>query len=293
MNKWSGKSKGTPLGYRIIIFVCNQFGIFPAYFLLRFVALYYFLFSTISSRYSFQYFHHHQGFGAIRSRLKVYRSYYLFAQTLLDKIVVMSGINNNFSYDFDGEENLRSMILSGRGGVLLSAHVGNWEIAGHLLQRLNTRVNMVLYDGEHQQIKEYLERLTGGRNLSVIVIRNDLSHVYAIGEALQKNELICLHADRFLDGNKTMLKTFLGGQAKFPEGPFALVAAFRVPVSVVFAFKESATHYHFYGGSLVRRDDAESREGFVCRLMNSFVHQLEQKIKMYPEQWFNYYNFWE
>ncbi len=293
MPQWHGKSKGTPLGYRIIIFVCKRFGVLPAYLLLRFVAFYYFLFSWSSSRHSYQYFHDHQGFGAVRSLLKVYRNYSIFAETLLDKMVIMAGIENNFSYDFDGEENLVNIIGQGRGGILLSAHVGNWEAAGHLLHRLNTRVNVVMHDGEHQQIKEYLERLTGGRNLKIIAIKDDLSHVYQINEGLQKNELVCIHADRFLDGNKTVLKTFLRGQAKFPEGPFALAAAFQVPVSFVFAFKERSTHYHFYGSSLLQRDDKESKRDFTNRLLNSFVQELEEKIRMYPDQWFNYYNFWE
>lgn len=293
MPRWQGKSKGTPLGYRIIIFVCKKFGVLPTYVLLRFVAFYYFLFSWNSSRYSYRYFRYHHKYSAFKSRLKVYQNYYIFAQTLLDKMVVMAGIENSFTYDFDGEENLRKIIEGGRGGILLSAHVGNWEAAGHLLRRLNTRVNVVIYDGENQNIKAYLEQLTGGRNLNVIVIKNDLSHVYAIGEALQKNELVCLHADRFLEGNKTIIKKFLNGEAKFPEGPFALAATFRVPVSIVFAFKETATHYHFLGSSILQRSNSELKHEFMNNLVNSFVEQLEEKIKIYPDQWFNYYNFWE
>jgi len=169
----------------------------------------------------------------------------------------------------------------------------NWEAAGHLLHRLHTRVNVVMYDNEHQQIKEYLERLTGGRNLKIIAIKDNLSHVYEIGEALQKNELICIHADRFMEGNKTVLKTFLRSQAKFPEGPFAIAAAFQVPVSFVFAFKTRSIHYHLYGSPLLQRKDQESKRNFTNRLLNSFVQELEEKIKMYPDQWFNYYNFWE
>ena len=96
-----------------------------------------------------------------------------------------------------------------------------------------------------------------------------------------------------MDGKKTTLKPFLRGRAKFPEGPFALATAFQVPVSFVFAFKESATHYHFYGSSLVKRWNQESKRDFASRLLNSFVQELEEKIKMYPDQWFNYYNFWE
>lgn len=292
MPRWQGKSRGTTLGYRIFVVICQTLGLAPAYLLLRFVAFYYFLFSWESSRHSYAYFHNRLGYGRIKAWWSVYRNYYVFGQTLLDKIVVMAGLPNRFTYTFQGEENLHAMVRGGRGGMLLSAHVGNWEAAGHLLKRLDTRINVVMYDAEHQRIKHYLEEVTGGRNFNVIVIREDLSHVYAISEALQKNELICLHADRFLEGNKTEVRPFLGADARFPSGPFALAAGFKVPVSLVFAFKDTNSHYHFFGSTPIERQADENKTEFTARLLNSFVHDLEQKIKLYPQQWFNYYNFW-
>jgi predicted LPLAT superfamily acyltransferase len=292
MPKWQGKSKGTALGYRIVFFICSRFGVGPAYLLLRFVAFYFLLFSRASTKNSYQYFTQRHGYGVMRAIVSAYRNYYLFAQTILDKVIVMAGIRNRFTYEFDGEEHLRQIVLQGRGGILLSAHVGNWEAAGYLLRRLDTRINVVMYDGEHEQIKEYLERVTGGRNLNVILIKNDMSHVYAMGEALQKNELICLHADRFMEGNKTLSRMFLGAEALFPLGPFLLSASFRVPVSIVFAFKESSTHYHFFGSAPIERAATESKTDFTERLTKSFVDELEEKVTMYPEQWFNYFNFW-
>jgi predicted LPLAT superfamily acyltransferase len=292
MPQWEGKSKGNKLGYRIFVFVCKTIGILPAYLLLRFVALYYFLFSWSSSRHTYRYFRSRLGYSSLRSVINIYKNYYVFGQTLLDKVIVMAGIENKFTYDFDGEDNLRQMVEKGKGGILLSAHVGNWEAAGHLLRRLNTRINVVMFDGEHERIKQYLDQVTRGKNFNVIVIKNDLSHVYAISEALSRNELICLHADRFLEGNKTARKVFLGGEAEFPSGPFLLAAGFNVPVSIVFAFKESAAHYHFYGSSLQQRKEVEAKTQFTNRLMNMFIEELEQKVKLYPEQWFNYYNFW-
>ncbi|MBL7858706.1 MAG: lipid A biosynthesis acyltransferase [Cyclobacteriaceae bacterium] len=293
MPEWQGKSKGTPLGYKIFIFICRTAGITPAYFLLRFVALYYFLFSPTSTRHIYQYFRQRHHWGKVKACLKVYRNYFVFGQTLLDKIVVMAGISNTFTYDFDGEENLHEMVRRGKGGILLSAHVGNWEAAGHLLRKLNTRINVVMFDGEHQRIKAYLDEVTGGRNFNVIGIKADMSHVYAIGDALRNNELICLHADRFLEGNKTKVKNFLDGQAKFPEGPFALATTFKVPVSIAFAFKESSTHYHFFGSQLLQQQEHEQKTDYTERLMETFVQELEQKVKLYPEQWFNYYKFWD
>jgi predicted LPLAT superfamily acyltransferase len=292
MPRWQGKSRGTPLGYWIFITICKAVGTLPAYLLLQPVALYYFLFSWETSIHIYRYFRYRHEYGVLKSIWKVYHNYLIFGQTLLDKVVVMAGIENRLTYEFDGEQHLRDMVREGRGGMLISAHVGNWEAAGHLLKRLNTRINVVMYDGENQQIKDFLQQVTGGRNLHVILIKQDMSHVFAIGEALQNNELVCLHADRFLEGNKTTTQTFLGEPAHFPTGPFVLAAGFRVPVSFVFAFKESLRHYHFYGSEPLERIPDERKDEYMDRLVSTFVTNLEQKVKLYPEQWFNYFNFW-
>ena len=292
MPQWHGRSKATPLGYQIMVFVTRNLGIATAYFILRFVAFYFLVFSRDSTRVIHDLLRRRLKYNWWRSLRFTYRNYFIFAQTLLDKVVVMAGIDNKLTYEFDGEDNLREIVRRGKGGILLSAHVGNWEAAGHLLKRLNTRINVVMYDGEQQQIKDYLESVTGRRNLNVILVKPDLSHVYAMGEALQNNELICLHADRFLEGNKTTRRVFLGEEANFPLGPFILAASFKAPVSIVFAFKETRSHYHFYGSSILQCTDDESKAEFRERLLSAFVDALDQKVKMYPEQWFNYFNFW-
>jgi predicted LPLAT superfamily acyltransferase len=292
MPQWEGKSKGNKLGYKIFVYVVTTFGVLPAYVLLRFVAAYYFLFSWRSSKFIYRYFRYRLKYPRLKSVMNIYRNYYVFGQTLLDKIIVIAGIQNQFTYDFDGEENLREIVAGGKGGILLSAHVGNWEAAGHLLKRLDARINVVMFDAEHEKIKQYLDEVTGGRNFNAIVIKDDMSHVYSIGEALGRNELICLHADRFLEGNKTITKTFLDADAQFPAGPFALATGFRVPVSVVFAFKESGNHYHFFGSPLQMRTERQTKAEFSESLAAFFIRELEEKLKVYPTQWFNYYNFW-
>lgn len=292
MPNWQGKSRGTPLGYRIFVFISRFLGVRSAYFILIFVSFYFFLFSYASSKAIFRYFRYRHHQNLFSSLISIYRSYYVFGQTLLDKMVVMSEINNPFTFEFDGEENLMKMVEMGKGGILLSAHAGNWDAAGHLLQRINTRINVVLYDGEHQQIKNYVNEVTGEKNFKIIAIKDDLSHVFMIGEALQKNEIVCMHADRFLEKNKTISRNLLGKEALFPAGPFTLAAAFNVPVSSVFAFKDSPLHYHLYGSPMMIRNENEQKSEFAKRLADFFVDDLERKLKLYPLQWFNYYNFW-
>ncbi len=291
MSSWEGKSKGNKTGYQIFLWVLRRFGVLPAYFLLRFVVLYYFLFSWRSSRQIYSLYHQRLGYGRLTSIFKIYRNYYLLGQSIIDKVVVMSGIKNNFTYYFDGEENLREIVSLEKGAVLLSAHIGNWDIAGHLFKRLNTRINIVMFDGEQEQIKKYLDSLTGKKSVNIIIIKNDLSHIYQISEALKNNELVCMHADRFLEGNKTFSANFLGAPARFPMGPFVLASTFKVPVSYVFAVKESKLHYHFFASSIKNYDYLE-KEMVMQEMLLEFTREMEIKVKRYPEQWFNYYNFW-
>jgi predicted LPLAT superfamily acyltransferase len=59
----------------------------------------------------------------------------------------------------------------------------------------------------------------------------------------------------------------------------------------VFAFKETATHYHFY--ATAPRSYHGRRQQGVETAVADFTALLEEKIRRYPEQWFNYYDFWE
>lgn len=292
MPAWQGKSRGNTLGYRIFVNVLKNFGVAPAYWLLRFVALYFWLFSYKSSKPLFHYFHRKLGYGKLKSLGKLYTNYYRFGQTLIDKVVVMAGIRNKFTYHFDGEENLHKIAGLKRGGLLLSAHLGNWEIAGHLFKRLGTRINIVMFDGEDRQIKNYLEQVTGKPNMNIILIKDDISHIYAINDAFKNNELVCMHADRFVEGNKSISGNFMGEAARFPIGPFVLAATFKVPVSYVFAFKETNRHYHLFASEL-KEYNTGSKDMITKEILGDFIGQMENKVKQYPEQWFNYYNFWQ
>ncbi len=293
MAQWQGKSKGNKLGYQIFVFLCRRAGMLPAYFVLRFVALYYFFFSFKSSRHIYSYFRKRHGYGVLRACAHVYKNYYVFGQTLLDKIMVMSGTENPFTFEMDGVDYLHRMVADKKGGILLSGHAGNWEIAGQMMKILNTRVNVVMFDGEHARIKDYIEGVTEARSFNVIVIREDLSHVYRIGEALQKNELVCLHADRFVAGSKTITKTFLGAEAEFPAGPFAIAATFNAPVSFVYAVKESNKHYYMYGSPLMNRQPDQPKREYADVLAEAYIASFEKIVRKYPDQWFNYYNFWK
>jgi len=292
MPSWQGKSKGSAFGYSIFVTIIKKLGVRTAYLLLSMVAFYYFLFSYRSSKTIFNFYRRKLNYGGAGSLYKLYRNYYALGQSLIDKVAIMSGSGNKYTFNFDGEENLRTITSLKKGGLLLSAHIGNWEIAGYLLKRLNTRINIVMFDGEHQKIKEYLTTITGKNTANIIVIKNDISHIFEIAEALKNNELVCMHADRFVEGTKTIAHNFLGEPANFPLGPFLLAAKFKVPVAYVFAMKEDTFHYHFFSTG-VKDYSAYDKEKLISHMLKDFTTEMETKVKAYPEQWFNYYDFWQ
>ena len=295
MALWKGKTRGTPLGYKIFIFSLKYFGLSFSYFLLNFVAFYFFLFSPNSFRALSFYFRKIQGFGRIKSIISIYKNYRVFGQSLLDKTAVMAGITNSFSFKFDGEEHLHQMAAH-NGGILISAHIGNFEMAGNMLNRVGNNINIVMLDAEHEKIKELLGKVITKKNVTIIPLKDDLSHLFKINTAISKKEIICIHGDRFLDSGRTIRLPFFGKDATFPSGPFHMALSYGVPISFVFAMKDSCFHYHFYATppkvySLNR--NRKDRKSEIREVVSDYISELEIMLKKYPLQWYNYYQFWE
>lgn len=288
MANW-GSSRGNQVGYKIFIVLLRSAGLYPAYGLLRLVTIYYLIFPGKASQPLNYYFRKRLGYSYLKTKLSIYENFNLLGRGIIDKIVLMSHMPNPFSVNHEGKLNLDRMVEAGTGGLLISAHVGNWEGAGHLLKRLKTKINIVMYDGEAEQIKKYLEGIRE-RSFNVIVIKDDISHIYEIKEAVARNEFVCIHADRFLEGNKTITGKLLGADAKFPIGPFILATTFELPVSFVYALKEGPKHFHFYASP--GKVYPKGRAG-IPLILEDYLRKTETMIKAYPLQWHNYFPFWD
>jgi len=293
--RWEGKTRGGVIGYTIFVFLISVFHLRIVYFILNFVVLYFIFFSPKAFRSIYGYFSKRKKFGRLKSFISVWRNYNYLGQSIIDKIAILSGQNQSFTFDMDGEEYLHDMAKNGVGGFLIGAHAGNWDVAGSMLNRIDSKINVVMLDAEHRRIKEYLSGVMKNLSVNVIPIRDDFSHLLKIKEALQNKELICIHGDRFVDGMNTIRKMFLGSEADFPAGPFLLPLKFNVPVTFVFSMKEGFNHYHFYASKPVQPVSCKSpaeRSIQTGLLLDEYVKELEIILSKYPEQWFNYYEFW-
>jgi predicted LPLAT superfamily acyltransferase len=295
MNQWKGQTRGGITGYRIFVFFIRTFGLSFSYFFLKIVAVYFLFSSGEAHKASYNYYRHGLKLGKIKAYFKVYSNYVAFGKVLVDRIAVLSGFVKRYTYDFDGEHHLRKMVEDKTGGILVNAHVGNWEIAGQLLERLNTRINVLMFDAEHEKIKQYMSGVLVNKNVNIIVIKDGISHLEKIKEALENKEIIAMNGDRFFEGNKVISCPFLGKEALFPVGPFYMAGKYKVPVTYAFAMKESKTHYHFYATPprwIENFNQLKERDNSLKQVVTEYAAELERIVKRYPNQWFNFYDFW-
>lgn len=289
MASWKGKTRGGLLGYKIFVFILKYLGLRAAYLLLVFVSFYFVLFSPTSTKAIYSFFRLRLKKGRLHSFWGIYKTYFVFGQALIDRTAVLAGLGDRFTYDFDGEEHIREIAETREGGVLISAHAGNWSMAGNRLDKNmpdNARVNIVMMADEHKKIQAFLDNIQAKQTAKIIGIGDDFSHIIQMGIALRNGEFLCMHGDRYMHGADTIAVDFFGDKAHLPAGPFQLTVRMKVPYTVVYAFKESMSHYHFYSTPPLRNPKS------VEEAAQYFATSMEEKIRQYPYQWYNFYDFW-
>lgn len=284
MSSWKGKTRGGLLGYKIFIYVLNKLGLNAAYALLRVVSAYFVISAPGATSSIYKYFRHILNYSRWKSFRSVFKNYYVFGQTLIDKIAIGSGAAKDFEFSADGVEHLKT--LKDTGGILISAHLGNWEIAGSMLSGINLTTNILIFEAEHEKIKRYLENVVSDRKVNIIPIKQDLSHIFKINLAIRNKEIVCMHGDRFTDGSRVAEMMFMGKPAYFPLGPFAMVSKLKVPYSFAYAVRGKTKKYELSATPI------QIATGTPQEVLNDYVAILEEKVKKHPLQWFNYYDFW-
>ena len=285
---WDGKSRGTVAGYKTFLYLLKLGGRSSAYFVAFFIALYYFIVHTKASNAQVKYFHDRLGYGWFKARIHAIKNFHVFAKTILDRMGILSEIFQGYICTYDGRGRLEEELDQDTGLLLISTHMGNFEIAGYFLNDFPADINIVSIDQEVAGIKEYFESISTETRLpNTIYLKKDGSHIFEMAAALRRKECVCVTGDRFVEDSKTLTATFLGQKAKFPSGPFEIAARLNVPVAFCSCMKGKGRQYHFYGRII-------GGEGKTPQnILEAYICGLEEMIEKYPLQWFNIYKFWQ
>ncbi|WP_299439070.1 lipid A biosynthesis acyltransferase [uncultured Aquimarina sp.] len=292
MAQWEGKAKGTPLGYKIFIFFIKNLGLNAAYSILVFVAAYYLVFSFSTTKTSYYFYNKRLKQSAFKSVLSVYKNYFVFGQTLIDRTAISFGLKDKFTFTHDGREKMQRILNEGDGGIIFSAHVGSFNIARYFFDDFdmtNTGVNLLVTDQENEQIKEYVGAVSSGTAMKYIIIKDDMSHIFQMNDAISNGEVIIFAADRYVEGVKFLEHDFLGKSVKFPSGPYKLAARKKKPILFMYIMKGSGKKYNLYA----REPKFLETSIKPSHVLKEYVRNTEIMVKKYPLQWFNYFDYWD
>lgn len=246
------------------------------------------LFSSESRKGLVQFYQIGFNFSLPKALLYSFYNFNQFGQILIDRFAFKTFRKKQFTHEVVNEHELIQILENGKGGLLFSGHLGNWENAGDMIgERVTANINILMLDAEVQKIKQLIEESSETNvRYRLIPLKNDLTHLIAIHKALSNNELVALHADRLLEGNKMFKLPFLNGEAEFPAGPFILAHKFKVPLNFVYGMKNGKRHYKLYASENV------TNFGSPEEIAKVYVKDLEKLVKKYPTQWFNFYKFY-
>ncbi|MBO6125258.1 MAG: lysophospholipid acyltransferase family protein [Bacteroidaceae bacterium] len=247
------------------------------------------LFVNPSGAIIYRYFRKQHGYGPLKSALKTYQNHCQFSQVVIDKFATYAG--KTFRMEIEGIEHFQQLAKGEESFVMLSSHIGNYEIAGYTLSSEQKPLNALVFFGEKASVMDNRAKLFADTNTRMIPIRPDMGHLFEIDQALQNGEIVSMPADRLLGSQKKLQIPFLNGTAAFPYGPFSIATLRGLNVLAIHVMKQSARTYKIYVTPLCYNREAP-RQQQIQELAQQYVAEVQRIVKLYPTQWYNYFEFW-
>jgi lauroyl/myristoyl acyltransferase len=184
---------------------------------------------------------------------------------------------------FDGEEYLEQAVEMKKGIILLTAHLGNWELGGIFFGSYGIKTNVVTIRDKNKEIDMARRMYRERHNVSTVTIGDSPFSTLEMVRALHNNEIVAMLIDRYQDQADGLKAPFFGKEISFPKGPFILSRITGAPVVVAFVVREG----NGYRG-IVERPLLVTSESGETEVLKAVVKVLEKNIIMYPDQWYNF-----
>ena len=287
--EWKGRTDGLPWMIRSLVVLMKVVDRHVIYCFMAIVVPFYMVFHHDSYLATYRFFRQRLGFGRIKSFLKVYANHYRFGQVIIDRYAAYAG--KKFRFELDGNERFMELVNGERGFVQLSSHAGNYEMVGYGLTSTAKKINGLFYGGESKVMMDFRRKILALHNVNLIEVDESMSHIFNMNAAIDRGEIVSMTGDRLFGSSKALKCMFLGKEASFPMGPFALAVQKEVPMLAVFSMRYHG-RYRVYVRD-IKPDESLPLRARMADMARQFSAELENVVRMYPTQWFNYYDFWK
>ncbi|WP_424813361.1 hypothetical protein [Roseococcus sp. YIM B11640] len=224
----------------------------------------------------------------------LWRLYFAFASTILDRVWLVPGDTRGFTIEITGLEALREIIAEGHGCLLFGAHFGSFEALRAVADAGSPVEVSVLMHETNARLKAIFDRMGGPGRAAAVIPLGEPGSMLRVREALEAGGLVGLLADRIPRGERVRHADFLGQPAPLPTGPHLLHEVLGAPVMLAFGIWRGPRHYEVRfepfspGGTSPRAE----REQAIAASVARYASRLEAICREHPYNWFNFHDFW-
>ncbi|MBI2894315.1 MAG: lysophospholipid acyltransferase family protein [Deltaproteobacteria bacterium] len=210
-----------------------------------------------------------------------------FARCLTDCLEAAGPNPPEFEVETDGDRILGEALSRGRGGVMVTAHLGNWELIGRLVCRKGFPITVAMARERNESVRGFVEWHRGQEGVEIVYTDGSVFGALDMLRVLRANRILALQLDRPSGGDGDRVVPFFGVPTRFPLGPFLLAQAAGAPVLPVFTFLAGHHRYVVEQGDI----GVVGRKGGVAAAqaaLDSTVRMLEDAVRRHPDQWFHF-----
>jgi len=195
----------------------------------------------------------------------------------------------------DGWQYLDEAVKKKTGAVVVMSHVGNWELAAHMLKRKGLPV--MLFLGAKAKHKEQMEsihkRKLAESGIQVVITSQEDQSPFALLDAvnfLRAGGIVSLTGDRLWGNQRFVVVDFLGHEAKLPETPHLLALVTGAPLMTFFTYQKAIGKYHVTvsAGRTVKAASRAQRQDAVCRSAQLYADELAAFVRAHPFEWHHF-----
>jgi predicted LPLAT superfamily acyltransferase len=230
-------------------------------------------------------------------RLDSLRHVLAFAETMLDKLLAVSGRYHFEQVRTEGREEFYQAAKAGRGGIIVTAHMGCLELCRVMANRRGeVKLNILVHTLHAEQFNRILKRLNPENDFHLLEV-TDMGPATAVtlNQRVEAGEFVVIAGDRIpVNASQTVRVDFLGHPAPFPVGPYVLAALLKCPLYLLGCFHEGAG-YTIHFECLAERVELPrgKREAALTDYARKYALQVTALLKRAPYDWFNFFPFWD
>jgi Kdo2-lipid IVA lauroyltransferase/acyltransferase len=191
--------------------------------------------------------------------------------------------------EVDGWGHITSAMALQRGVLLVTGHLGNWELGGSYIAARGIPIDAIARHMSNRLFERYLTRVR--EDYGVKVIFDELA-VREIPRSMRAARMVGMLSDQGVGSLASSFVPFFGRMAKTPRGPAVFALRLNVPMVFVIAIRKTNGKFRLIVEPLEVVDTGD-RDADTLRLVAQYTERLEYWVRQYPEQYFWQHRRWK